>query len=108
MRSRRNPFSSSQFPVNVGEASFNSVCLGATGSGISGKTTGFILGRRIGDSTGGMFGVGSGFSGVFSWVSISIVLILVSSGFLSFDGSFFFNIFQKSFSTGSDSSGAVW
>ena len=82
--------------------------LDAGGSGNSGKTTGFIFGHRIDDSTGGMFGVGSGFSGVFGWVSISIVLILVNSGFLSFDGLFFCNIFQNSFSTGSDSSSAVW
>ena len=89
-----------------GKASFNSVGLDAGGN--SGKTTGLMLGHWIGDSTGGMFGVGSGFSGVFSWVSISIVLIFVGSGFSSFDHLFFCNILQNSFSTGSDSSGAVW
>ena len=80
--------------------------LGAGGS--SGKTTVLMLGRRIGDSTGGIFGVGSGFSGVFGWVSISIVLIFDGSGFSSLDHSFFCNIFQNNFSTGSDISGAVW
>ena len=99
-----NPFRSSLFPVNgFGGASFNSVGLGAGGN--SGKMTGLMLGRQIGDSTGGTFGVGSGFSGVFGWVSISIVLIFDDSGFLSLDRSFFCNIF---FSTGSDISGAVW
>ena len=80
--------------------------LGAGGS--SGKTTGLMFGHRIGDSTGGTFGVGSGFSGVFDWVSISIVLIFDDSGCLSLDRSFFCNIFRNNFLTGSDSSGAVW
>ena len=80
--------------------------LGASGS--SGKTTGLLLGCWIGDSIGGTFGVGSGFSGVFGWVSISIVLIFAGSGFSSLNRSFFCNIFQNSFSTGLDSSGAVW
>ena len=57
--------------------------LGAGGS--SGKTTVLMLGHQIGDSTGGIFRVGSGFSGVFGWVSISIVLIFDGSGFLSLD-----------------------
>ena len=80
--------------------------LGAGGS--SGKTTGLILGCRIGDSTGGTFGVGLRFSVVFSWVSISIVLISAGLGFLSLVCLFFCSIFQNNFSTGSDSSGAVW
>ena len=46
-----------------GEASFSLVGLGAGGS--SGKTTGLMFGCRIGDSTGGTFRVGLGFSGVF-------------------------------------------
>ena len=50
---------------SFGKASFNSIGLDAGGSGSSGKTTGFIFGRQIGDSTGGIFRVGSGFSGVF-------------------------------------------
>ena len=61
--------------------------------GSSGKTTGLMFGCQIGDSTGGTFGVGSGFSGVFGWVSISIMLIFVGSGFLSLDHLFFCNIF---------------
>ena len=80
--------------------------LGAGGS--SGKTTGLMLGHQIGDSTGGTFRVGSGFSGVFGWVSISIVLMFDSSGFSFLDCSFFCNIFQNNFLTGSDISGAVW
>ena len=45
------------------EASFSLMGLAAGGS--SGKMTGLMFGCRIGDSTGGMFRVGSGFSGVF-------------------------------------------
>ena len=80
--------------------------LGAGSS--SGKTTGLMFGRRIGDSTGGIFGVGSGFSVVFGWVSISIVLMFDGSDCSSLDHSFFCNIFRNNFLTGSDSSGAVW
>ena len=87
-------------------ANFNSMGLGAGGS--SGKTTGLMFGHWIGDSTCGTFDVGSGFSGVFGWVSISIVLIFADSGFSSLDRSFFCNIFQNNFLTGSDISGAVW
>ena len=71
--------------------------MGLDASGSSGKTTGLMLRRQIGDSTNGTFGVGSGFSGVFGWVSISIVLIFNGSGFSSLDRSFFCNIFRNSF-----------
>ena len=87
-------------------ANFNSIGLDAGGN--SGKTTGLIFGCQIGDSTGGTFVVGSGFSGVFDLVSISIVLIFVGSGFSSLGRLFFCNIFKNSFLTGLDSSGAVW
>ena len=87
-------------------ANFNLIGLDAGGN--SGKTTRLMFGHLIGDSASGTFGVGSGFSEVFGWVSISIVLIFIGSGFLSFDCLFFCNIFRNSFSTGSDSSGAVW
>ena len=80
-------------------ANFNSMGLGASGG--SGKTTGLMFGHRT-------FGVRSGFSGVFGWVSISIVLMFDGSGCSSLDRSFFCNIFQNNFLTGSDSSGAVW
>ena len=87
-------------------ASFSSVGLCAGGG--SGKTIGLMLGHWIGDSTGGIFWVGSGFSGVFGLVSISMVLIFrgLSASFV--DCSFFCNMFQNSFSIGSDNSGAVW
>ena len=87
-------------------ANFNSTGLDSDGN--SGKTTGLMFGHQIGDSTGGTFAVGSGFSEAFGWVSISIVLIFVGSGFSSLGCSFFCKIFKNSFSTGSDSSGAVW
>ena len=107
MRSRRKPFKSSLFPVNgFSGASFNSVGLGAGGS--SGKMTGLMFGCQIGDSTGDTFRVGSGFSGVFGWVLISIVLIFNGSGCSSLDRSFFCNMFRNNFLTGLDSSGAVW
>ena len=82
--------------------------MGLGAGGNSGKTTGLMFGHRIGDSTGGMFRVESGFSGVFSWVSFSIVLIFTGLGFLSLVCSVFCSIFRNSFSTGSDSSGTVW
>ena len=65
--------------------------LGAGGS--SGKMTGLMFGHQIGDFTSGTFGAGSGFSGVFGQVSISIVLMFDGLGFSSLDRSFFCNIF---------------
>ena len=49
----------------------------------------------------------SGFSGVFIRVSVAIVLMFTGLVWI-WGVSFLFNISLKSFSVGSDSSGAVW
>ena len=84
------------------------LCVGGSGGKIR-----FMFGLKIGDMSGGMVWVASGFIGVFglaSVLSMSIVSIskdlLVRSWGVSFLF-FFFNKILKRFSTGSDSSGAV-
>ena len=119
MRSRRNLFKSSQFPVNgFGEASFNSTGFDVRGGGISGKNTGFLSGCSQGDGIIGgsvkgpsgfmdVLGPSSGFSGVF--IRVSVAIVLISIGLVLVRGVWFlFSISLNSFSVGSDSSGAVW
>ena len=86
-------------------------------AGSSGKYIGFLSGLWQGDGTGGsvkgpsgfmeVLCPSSGFSGVFIRVSVAIVLMFTGLVWI-WGVSFLFNISLKSFSVGSDSSGAVW
>ena len=90
-----------------GAANFNSMGLCVGGSG---RRIGFMFGLKIGDMSGGIFWVASGFVGVFGLVSMlstSIVLIFKGLFIWAWVDSFFFNRFLKKFSTGLDSSGVV-
>ena len=108
MRSSKKPFRSSLFPVNgFGAANFNSMGLCVNGS--EGKI-GFMFGLKIGDMSGGMVWVASGFVGVFglaSVLSMSIVSIFKGLFVWAWADTFLFNKILKRFLTGSDSSGAV-
>ena len=89
-----------------GAANFNLMGLCAGGSGKKIR----LFGLRIGDVSGGMFWVASGFVGVLGLVSVLstfIVSIFRDLFVWVWVNSFFFNRFLKRFSTGSDSSGAV-